>query len=203
MEVDACNVGQISFGDKCYQQSNTKEKAGKNSDVLKSNCAKFGGELAGVDSRQLWWVLGNSIKSQASTEGVDTIFINPDTTDGDASNMVVLGEVSEDTDAMVANLARDMGIVPPSFNYVSNALSHFYFCAYEAFSGRGHPTLEVNPDDGEIGSGMLVSFESEEPDVVASELPEFEDDAESVEFDEGDFSNEAEDPASPMMKMDN
>merc|ERR1711937_243181 len=158
----------------------------------KSNCAKYGGELAGVNSRQLWWVLGNSINSQSSVEGQDTFFINAETTDGDSANMVILGDVSEDTDAMVANLAQDMGIVPPSFNYVSNALSHFYFCAYEAFSGQGHPTLTDTPNSGEEGSGDLIEFSSEEPEIVGSELPVYEGE---------DFSNESEDILEPVVLM--
>ena len=113
------------------------------------------GQLALVNSRELWFILAFSLKTDKTTEsGMEPFWINIDS-DEKAANMVLLPAETPDQDthdAKATNIQRDMKVVPPSFNWVSNTLDMYFYCEYDP--GYGHDSIPdqiVDYDDAPEG----------------------------------------------------
>jgi hypothetical protein len=163
--------------------------------VLNNYCSENNGQLASITSRPLWWILGNSIKSKTNMRGFNPFFVNS-ATSSDEAQLVILGDRTDDTDALVANIAMDMTIMPPSLNYVSNALEHFFFCEYAKNSGNSHKGIEDIIPGTDIGSG---DDEGGLPEVGSDDSEDLNYLDEIAEYSLTDESGESED-SQPMMK---
>lgn len=109
----ACAAGQVGIDSSCYEISSS---AASYSDAV-SACASKGGQLANLQDRYHWWVLGSKID-----DGRAPFYISRQS----SLNMHVFC----DGEALLANPASSMANVPPQLNAVSGAGEHKFVCEF-------------------------------------------------------------------------
>jgi hypothetical protein len=104
-----------------------------------ANCEQQGAKLASLDSRKLWWMLGDNVG-----EGFEPYWINNDSDEKLANMHIVKANKIKRGSGMVANLMENLAQVPPQWDVVDSGESFRYYC--ETSSG----IVDASEDDGVI-----------------------------------------------------
>ena len=110
----SCPSGQFGIDGNCFSVSSDK----KTLSGATNACKNQGGSLIDLQSRKVWWVVGNKVEYGeqpfwvASTSNAE-MFINGD-----------------NNGALLANPAGNMDNVPPQLNAVSASELHAFACQF-------------------------------------------------------------------------
>jgi hypothetical protein len=110
----SCPSGQFGIDGKCFSVSSDKKSYSGAAEA----CENQGGSLANLQSRKVWWVIGNKVEYGEASFWVDS---NSD------AGMFVHGD---NTGALLANPAGNMDNVPPQLNAVSGSEEHAFACQF-------------------------------------------------------------------------
>lgn len=114
-----CADGQTALDGTCYEASSSKASYAD----AASDCAARGGALATVNSRLVWWNLGNMMGN-----GVVPFWINAQSNPSiQGANTHVVDDGGEN---YLVNIVPSMNAVPPQWNAMSGDEAHHYWCQF-------------------------------------------------------------------------
>lgn len=110
----SCNGdGEIGIDGACYKVS--EEKLSYSGAI--SACEEKGGSLVKLNSRKVWWVMGNHVDN-----GLASFWVDASSSKSLSMNTFGVG------DGLLANPANDMNNVPPQMDFVDEDELHKFVC---------------------------------------------------------------------------
>jgi hypothetical protein len=110
----SCRSGQFGVDGQCFSVSSDKKTHSGAADA----CENEGGSLVNLQSRKVWWVVGNKVEYGEAPFWVDA---------NSSADMYVHGN---NNGALLANPAGNMDNVPPQLNAVSGSELHHFACQF-------------------------------------------------------------------------